>query len=59
MCGPEMCRAARASIVLVSRFSEMPFSIPRVLRMRARRAEAGGKSLKERATPLGGLLVQR
>lgn len=62
-----MCRAARASIVLVSRFSEMPFSIPRVLRMRARRAqgieqdrsEAGGKSLKERATLLGGLLVQR
>lgn len=67
MCGPEMCRAARASIVLVSRFSEMPFSIPRALQMRARRAqgieqdrsEAGGKSLKERATPLGGLLVQR
>lgn len=27
MCGPEMCRAARASIVLVSRFSKMPFSI--------------------------------
>lgn len=44
MCGPEMCRAARASIVLVSRFSKMPFSIPRVLRMRARTSSRNGTS---------------
>ena len=44
MCGPGMCRAARASIVLVSRFSKMPFSIPRVLRMRARTSSRNGTS---------------
>nr|DAJ38742.1 MAG TPA: hypothetical protein [Caudoviricetes sp.] len=56
-----MCRAARASIVLVSRYSEMPFSIPRVLRMRARRAqgieqdrsEAGGKPFERTCNAFG------
>lgn len=44
MCGAGMYRAARASIVLVSRYSEMPFSIPRVLRMRARTSSRSGTS---------------